>query len=69
MMLKEHPFIAAFLDCLVTCKCCLNGLLEVKSSHNIRHEKPTVQNLGYLKFDDDGNIHLIQSTIIKVKPN
>ena len=68
-MLKEHPFIAAIPDCLVTCKCCLDGLLEVKSSHNIWHEKPTVQNLDYLKSDEDGDIHLIQSTIIKVKPS
>ena len=71
MILKEHPFIAASPDCPVTYKCCGDGLLEVKSPHSIRREKPTVQNLDYLEFDEDGNIHLIQirSIIIKFKRN
>ena len=56
---KEYLFIAASLDCLATCKCCGNDLLEVKYSHYIRHEKPAVQNLGYLEFDEDVNIHSI----------
>ena len=49
MILKEHQLIAASPDYLVICKCCGDGLLEVKSPHSIRHEKPTVQNLDYLE--------------------
>ena len=40
--------------------CCNDGLLEVKSPHNIWHEKTRVQDLDYL-FDKDGNIHLIEN--------
>ena len=50
MIIKKHPFIAASPDCLVTCKCCGDGLLKVKFPHNIRHQKPTMQNLDYLEF-------------------
>ena len=35
--------------------------MEVKSPHIIRHEKPTVQNVDYLGFDEDGNNHFIQN--------
>lgn len=58
--LQEYPFIAASPNCLVTCGCCYDGLLEVKSQ-NIWHEKPKVQNLDYLEFDKDENIHLIEN--------
>ena len=47
-----NPFIAASPDFLLSCKCC-HGLLEVKSLHNVMHDKPTVQNLDYLEFDED----------------
>ena len=59
--LPEYLFIAASPDCLVTCGCCCDGLLDVKSPQNIWHEKPTVQNLDYLEFDKDENIHLIEN--------
>ena len=58
--LQEYPFIAASPNCLVTCGCFYDGLLEVKSQ-NIWHEKPKVQNLDYLEFDKDENIHLIEN--------
>lgn len=41
-MLEEYPFIAASVDCLVTFEGCDDGLWEVKSSHNLRHEKTRV---------------------------
>ena len=53
---KGHPFIAA-----LTCTCCGDGLLEVKSLYHVRDNKPTVQNLDYSGSDEDGNIHLIQN--------
>lgn len=53
---KRHPFIAA-----LTCTCCGDGLLVVKSLHHVRDNKPTVQNLDYSGSDEDGNIHLIQN--------
>ena len=31
MIPKEHPFIPASPNCLVICKCCGDGLLQVKS--------------------------------------
>ena len=58
--LQEYPLIATSPDCLVTYGCCGDGLLEVKSPHNIWHEKTRVQDLDYL-FDKDGNIHLIEN--------
>ena len=48
-----NPFIAASPDFLLSCKCCGHGLLEVKSLHNVMHDKPIVQNLDYLEFDED----------------
>ena len=53
---KGHPFIAA-----LTCTCCGDGLLEVKSLYHVRDNKPTVQNLDYSGSDEDRNIHLIQN--------
>ena len=61
MILKEQQIVATMIDCLVTYKCCGNGLLEVKSPHNIWNEKRTVQNWDYLEFDEDRSIHLIQN--------
>ena len=61
IIIPAYPFIAASPNCLVTCGCCCDGLLKVKSPHNIWHEKPTVQNLDYLEFDENGNIHLIEN--------
>ena len=45
---KGHPFIAA-----LTCTYCGDGLLEVKSLHHVRDNKPTVQNLDYSGSDED----------------
>ena len=42
IMLEEYPLIAALVDCLVTFEDCDDGLLEVKSSHNLWYEKTRV---------------------------
>lgn len=60
-MLEEYPFIAASVDCLVTFEGCDDGLWEVKSSHNLRHEKTRVWNMDYLELDEDRNIHLVHN--------
>ena len=39
VILNKHLFIRALPDCLVTCKCYGDCLLDVKSPRNIRHEK------------------------------
>ena len=42
IILDEYPFIAASVDGVVTFEGCDDGLLEVKSSNNLRHEKTRV---------------------------
>ena len=61
IILDEYPFIAASVDCLVTFEGCDDGLLEVKSSNSLRHEKTRVWNMDYLELVEDRNIHLIHN--------
>ena len=49
--------MATMADCLVTYKCCSNGLLEVKSPHSIWIDD---YYWDYLEFDENRSIHLIQ---------
>ena len=58
VIFKDYSFIAASPDSVVNCKCCEEDLLEIKSPYNIRHEKPSVQNLDYLELSHDGKPQL-----------
>ena len=38
-ILEEWAIIAVSPDCQGACKCCGDSILEVKSSHNIKHKR------------------------------
>ena len=44
----DKSYLGATPDQLVACKCCCNGLLEIKCPYSIRHTKPTKDNLNYI---------------------
>lgn len=55
------PYLGATPDQLVNCKCCGEGLLEIKCPYAIRHTKPDSENLDYIIFDNDANICKLKS--------
>ena len=57
---KEKSFVAASPDLLVECKCCGEGLCEIKCPETIKHQKPSVENVPYLTMDKEGTISVIK---------
>ena len=49
-------YLGATPDQLVNCKCCGEGLHEVKCPYAKRHTKRDSENLDYIIFDNDANI-------------
>ena len=52
---KNKSYLGATPDQLVQCKCCGEGLLEIKCPYSIRHTKPGPENLGFITFDKETN--------------
>ena len=50
---KDKPFISASPDLLVYCKCCREGLCEIKCPETIKVQRPSPANVPYLIVSDD----------------
>ena len=63
---KKYPFMGASPDGLVRCKCCGDGLLEIKCTYAYRHLTPAevaTQDKNYFVYmGDDGNVKLKTNT-------
>lgn len=57
-VLKEKPFISVSPDLLVQCKCCGEGLCEIKCPDSIKGLKPSPENVPYISVSDDNTISL-----------
>ena len=55
---KDKPFISASPDLLVECKCCGQGLCEIKCPESIKDLSPSVENVPYSYVRNDSQITL-----------
>lgn len=55
---KDKSFISASPDLLVHCKCCGEGLCEVKCPESIKDQRPSPANVPYLISLEDGKVSL-----------
>lgn len=55
---KDKPFVAASPDLLVQCKCCGDGLCEIKCPESIKDQKPSTANVPYLVEAEDKQVSL-----------
>ncbi|KAL5021765.1 hypothetical protein ScPMuIL_000920 [Solemya velum] len=58
VLFKEKPYISASADLLTSCKCCGEGLCEIKCPETIKDQIPTAENLPYIDIKDDGELEL-----------
>ena len=52
----DKSYVAASPDLLVECKCCGEGLCEIKCPESIKHQKPSVNNVPYLDIDKERTV-------------
>ena len=57
---ESKPFMAASPDGLVSCKCCGNGLIEIKCSYYHREDTPEeiARDPNYHLYVEDNSVHL-----------
>ena len=63
ILLKEHPYIGASPDGLISCLCCGRGVLEIKCPYSIIDQEPSATNLVYLAESET------KLTYLKTKTN
>lgn len=51
---KDHVYVGASPDGLISCKCCGTGVLEIKCPLSIAHENPNDVGMGYLNKTEGG---------------
>ncbi|XP_052778718.1 uncharacterized protein LOC128216184 [Mya arenaria] len=56
----DKPFLAASVDLETSCKCCGEGLCEIKCPETIKDQKPTHENVKYIK-ENDGIVSLCEN--------
>lgn len=56
------PYLGATPDQLLYCKCCGEGLLEIKCPYSIRHTKPTHENVAYITLDKETGLNKLKQT-------
>ena len=57
----KFPHLGASPEGLVSCECCVEGLLEIECPSSIRHTSPTSADTPrnfYLKLDNEGTFKL-----------
>ena len=52
----DAPYIAASADLEVDCVCCGKGICEIICPESLKDSVPTVDNVKYLLYDDNGHV-------------